>query len=658
MSSAGDGDPFERASAAGASVRDRLPFTDNLMLWGVLLAVVVALVLRLLFLGHRVAHYDEGRVAYWSLHTLDTGHFAYRRIIHGPLLQHLDRYLFALFGASDFLMRFPVAVIGGLLPASAYLFRKHLRRSEVVAMGFVLALNPVLLYYSRFMRSDILVAAFMFTALGFLVRYYDTRSHWYLYPATALIVLGFGSKENAIVYVLTWFGAAFLLADQALFRPRNYDSGVHLLWAKLVGSYRHLRDDRLRPWLQSVEAATERFGGSDDATNGGERTSTWTLVRRAFSPLRFVVVAIGILAIAIAVFLYVYAPRGAGYEGLTYPLGDPAAHVGLWDAVGNPAKLPGLLDSTYHYTYDEFLRWFTSASDPGCRKDNIIDGWLCYTGRYVRVMATYAGPMTAFAIFGFLAERYGAKTTRNLVLFAAYGGFVAVLGYPLGTDVWGAWIVVHALVPLSIPAAVGIGVILRWGRDAFESKDGIGVGIAALVLVLATALAGVTAVGGVYTNEQSDQNDLVQYAQPADDMQGVLRAMDEAAAAHDGTDVILYDRSGRIVKENRDDWSANGLAKDPMCSQWHELLPLPWYFAKSDAQVACVDQRAELRTLTADETVPIIITYGNSAGVPVNDLRERYVPRTYRLRTVDTPLTYWVSKEYADELGPDGGPTP
>src|SRR6056297_3175322 len=98
----------------------------------VLLVVAAGLVARLLFLGQRVAHFDEGRVAYWALNYLETGEISYRYIVHGPLAQYADAWVFALLGANDFTMRLFVAVIGALLPLSALLFRQRLRDTETV----------------------------------------------------------------------------------------------------------------------------------------------------------------------------------------------------------------------------------------------------------------------------------------------------------------------------------------------------------------------------------------------------------------------------------------------------------------------------------------------------------------------------------------------
>jgi len=226
-------------SPAGALAR-RLAAIDTTRI--VLAITAVALLIRFVGLGTRPMHYDESRVAYWILHYVDTGSFTYRHGIHGPFIQHVNHWLFPLLGSSDFTARLPVAVVGGLLPAVALLFREHLKRSELIALALFLSFNSLLVYYSRFMRSDILLAGFMFLAFGLLVRFYDTRDVRYLYGLAVFAAFGFATKENALVYALTWVGATGLLADQALFRPRKSRTGIDVLQAKYASLRGRWRD--------------------------------------------------------------------------------------------------------------------------------------------------------------------------------------------------------------------------------------------------------------------------------------------------------------------------------------------------------------------------------------------------------------------------------
>jgi len=193
----------------------------------------VALAARLAFLGSRVAHWDEGRIGYWILNYMQTGKWEYTPILHGPFFMRVDPVVFAAFGTSDFTARLVVALVGGLLPLAAWLFRDRLRDSEVVALALLFAANPILLYYSRFMRNDLLLAAFMLFSLGFFVRLYDTRKRRYLFAGALTLGLAFTTKENVIVYLVTWVGAAGLLLDHRLFSAADRDRD----WVDVLRSY-------------------------------------------------------------------------------------------------------------------------------------------------------------------------------------------------------------------------------------------------------------------------------------------------------------------------------------------------------------------------------------------------------------------------------------
>ena len=166
---------------------------------GTLLSVVAitlfAIVVRVVGLGDRVAHWDEARVAYWILDYGATGVIFYRPIVHGPLVQLVNAPIVDALGATDGVIRLFPAVVGGLLPLSALLFRHRLRDEAVLSLAALLALNPVLVYYSRFMRSDILTGAFAFVAFALLVRAIDLRDRRYLYPAALFLALSIRVKK-------------------------------------------------------------------------------------------------------------------------------------------------------------------------------------------------------------------------------------------------------------------------------------------------------------------------------------------------------------------------------------------------------------------------------------------------------------------------------
>ncbi|WP_115864003.1 flippase activity-associated protein Agl23, partial [Halorussus litoreus] len=211
--------PNRFLSASGdpaAKLREALADGATRVRVAVAAIALLALAARFYGLGARVAHQDEARVAYWAYRYAESGVYWYRPAVHGPFLALTASHLFDLFGTSDLAMRSLVALAGGLLPLVALLFRGRLRDSETVAMAALLAANPLLLYYSRFYRNDVLLAGLMLAAVGFFVRAYDDRRSVFLYAGTAALALAVTTKENALVYPVCWAGAALLLWDRRL----------------------------------------------------------------------------------------------------------------------------------------------------------------------------------------------------------------------------------------------------------------------------------------------------------------------------------------------------------------------------------------------------------------------------------------------------------
>jgi len=594
----GVSDTIDGLSAPG-DLRARIEANPGVAI--VLVLTAVALLARLVLLGDRVAHWDEGRVAYWVVHFADTGQFHYRYIIHGPFVQHLGAVLFGPLGANDFAMRLPVALIGGLLPAAVLLYREHLRTAELVGAAFFLSLNPILVYYSRFFRSTIPAAAFAFVAFGLLVRAYDTRRARYVHGAVVFVALAFAAKENAVVYLLTWLGATALLVDHALFRPRGRETGIPVLaafWERYV-----------RGTLLS-------------------RSGLWLLGHLGIAAVLFFAVA-----------LFFYAPRAGEAGG-----------VGFWAALTDPGQFPALVDVTLYGTdtaprqpgvVTGYEYWLGGGTEVGDAYDSLFDRYITFLGSAMRAVADYAAALVGLAIVGFLAERYAARRPRNLVMFASYWGFVSLLGFPLGSDIANPWITINGLVPLVIPAGVGLALFYRWTRESWERDDTVSTAITALVFLLVAFQVGQGLAVGVYTNDQSDDNSLVQYAQPGGDLRPDLRRMRTAAAENEGVDVLVYG-------EGLVDGDAEATRKPP-CVKWFDALPLPWYFAAHDATVDCAMNESDLDDALADPP-PVVISRQDDAGDVTERLPE-YRARTYELRSFGTEVTVLIDPEYDSEGG-------
>ena len=629
----------------------------------VLAITLVSLVLRLVSLGYRVAHFDEGRVAYWAWHYGETGNFAYRYIIHGPFIQHADRWLFALTGPTDFAMRLPVAVVGGLLPLTALLMREHLRRSETVGLALLLTLDPVLVYYSRFMRSDVLVAAFMFTAFALLVRLYDTRKPRYMYAAGVFLALGFASKENALVYVVTWLGATGLLLAKILVLPNGFRDAIGFLLprqandaanAVLPARFGEVQFATGPPSAGAVRTrVTGRVKGDVSRLVGlvrgfrARHDDAWQVAGAYVGHVVFALLVFG------AVSLFFYAPRGAGIDGIESHPAIPATtpgYVGFWEGITNPALFGQLLETTTDRVVEQWGNWL----EPGTEKSR--ETYLEHFGTSTKALLLGSRVVAVLAGVGYVLDRLGVTRPRHLIPFCFYAGFVSIFGYPLGTDIGAPWLAVHMVIPLVVPAAVALGAVFRWGSQSLATGDLPSFGSATLVLFALSLLVTQSAVGQVYTNTTEDGNPLVQYAQPNEELKGELREMDRLATANGGsTDVVVYygesgdqfDEYNAYVGPNRDEWDESYRNNRPTCMMWYNALPLPWYFAAGDMDISCENSERNLASLASQNPPPVILTQDFDPTVPAADLRAAgYEGDSYRMRTTgDRNLfTVWTNE--------------
>jgi len=570
----GGEDPSDGTPTAPDSLPDRIVAAGRRTVaarpFQVLLAVtVLGFVLRLVGVGTRIAHQDEARVAYWTLRFSETGVMMYRPIIHGPFLPIVGGEVFGWLGPSDAVARGVVAVVGGLLPLSAWLFREHLRDREVMALGIFLTLNPILVYYSRFYRSDLLVATFAFVALGLFVRTVDTGRRRYFYGAVGFLALSLTTKENALLYPVCWLGAAALLVDHRLFRARARDREP----AALAEEYARRLARTAWRWRVPLVVGVVEF---------------------------------------VAVIVFFYAPRGGGFA----IFGQPAPGVDLYGSIGQlvtgtPGPFVTVVTEATLGTWDSFLRQWGSSHG---------HAYLPYFRDYISTLRVGALTLSGLAVVGFLVDRYGPDGPRDLVAAASYWGVASVLGYPLATDIQAPWAAVHAVVPLAIPAAVGLVLIVRWGEEALVDDDGVGVATAAVILLLLTSQVGFALYTTTYAQPgDARENQLVQYAQSStQELKPMLREeVRTVGAGNDGTDVLFYGEE--FNQPDEDD-----ALQPPGGIGWFDRLPMAWYLELNHHEMAddpdaeflvnSTDDEEEIRQTDAERLPPVIVTLASSAA--------------------------------------------
>jgi uncharacterized protein (TIGR03663 family) len=551
--------PCSRLRTLSVGLRDRF---ERPVLVAVLTITLLSFSIRTIALDGRIFHWDEARVGYWILRYGETGELSYRPIIHGPFVQVVNEVLFDLFGFSDTVARLPVAVVGAVLPLFAWLVRDRLDDVEVVALALLLAFNPLLVYYSRFMRSDVLVAGFALLALGLIVRGIDVRRPSYLVPAGAMFGLAFTAKENALVYLLCFLGAGVLLLDHRI--VREVWAGRRLPAVVIEGTLD--ASDRLAAWLAAPTPG--------DTVSRFSRRRVLSLLLSPPAGLLF----------GLAVIVFFYAPRPA-----------------LWGVAAEPGTARTVFYQATVVAGEEFMGTWGGGGHQ-------VNDYLPYLFHLLKTLVYGAPVVIVFALVGIAVDWYGPTRPRGLVAFATYVAVVSLVGYPEGSDIRAPWIAVHVLLLLTIPAAVGVAAIVREWRRSIATENLVGAALAALILV--AAAGGVVWLNADYFNSTDPDDEILQYAQPHNDLQ---QTVDDAVAVSDhneGVDVLFYGTTSPTTDSTLF-YVENESSLDsppPGGPSWHSRLPLPWYFERADATLTSSRPDAEPAAVTADAT-PVVVAH-------------------------------------------------
>lgn len=133
-----------------------------------------------------------------------------------PLLFTTNLFLFALFGANDFLARLMPALGGALLAIWPYSLRRHLGRMGALAASFLLAISPSTLFFSRYLGAEIVVAACALGMTWGLFSYLDQRQPKHLcLAAVALgLALSAGSGSYTFTLIVVTFGLVLALVNR------------------------------------------------------------------------------------------------------------------------------------------------------------------------------------------------------------------------------------------------------------------------------------------------------------------------------------------------------------------------------------------------------------------------------------------------------------
>lgn len=159
---------------------------------------------------------------------------------------------YAVGGASDFTARLAPALMGTAMVALPLFARRQLGRVAAYGAALLLAVSPSYLYYSRFAREDIHIAAITLALMVVAMRFLDRPRRWHPIALLALLAASFTVKESTLIFgfIAFWFIVGLLLVQTRA-------AGWRLLDGALV---RQLRSLPWWTWVAGLAAFAFVFG--------------------------------------------------------------------------------------------------------------------------------------------------------------------------------------------------------------------------------------------------------------------------------------------------------------------------------------------------------------------------------------------------------------
>ena len=211
--------------------------------------VLLALVLRVVALPDKPFHHDEAQDAYFSWRFLTTGEYEYDPLLHGPVRFFLTALAYLVAGDSDTTARIVPALAGTAMVGLPWFLRRRLGSAGALAAAALLCVDPVYLYFSRFAREDIYVAALTLGLIVVVFRFLDRPARWQPALILALLAASFATKESTFITVFV-AGTFFLAALAAQVRRERRD-GRRWVSAPLVATVRSVG---ARAWAWAAAA--------------------------------------------------------------------------------------------------------------------------------------------------------------------------------------------------------------------------------------------------------------------------------------------------------------------------------------------------------------------------------------------------------------------
>ena len=175
---------------------------NNIYLFSYFNILIVAFLFRFIELGNRAVHHDESLHGYFSYVTSNGDYYAHNPLTHGMFLFNILSGLFWLVGSSEFLLRFPFALVGVLVVLAPIIIRKEIGDRSTLIIAFLISISPSLAYFSRFARNDVFMSGILILLFIFILKFLNTKKDIWLFLIVGIIALGFTIKESMYLNLL------------------------------------------------------------------------------------------------------------------------------------------------------------------------------------------------------------------------------------------------------------------------------------------------------------------------------------------------------------------------------------------------------------------------------------------------------------------------
>jgi len=202
----------------GEGLKTKVSGSSGWVQWLPWVLLLVALILRVGWLGIKPPHFDEGVNGWWVDYMRKEGHYPYNPFnYHGPFHFYVLFLMQTLFGREVVAFRLPLVLINFATLVLLLRFVRYLPRRVVYPGAAAFAISAGMLFYSRYAIHEAWLLFALVLALRGAMEMWTEGSRRGLWTAAAGITLMVLTKETYIIHLF-----AFALAWETLRRLERF----------------------------------------------------------------------------------------------------------------------------------------------------------------------------------------------------------------------------------------------------------------------------------------------------------------------------------------------------------------------------------------------------------------------------------------------------